>query len=78
VTIIEADDQILPQYDSGLTKPIAARLEALGVDVRLKTFASSMSDDGDHLIWQTKDGATEELPADLVLVTVGRVPLTEV
>ena len=33
VTIVEALDRILPQYDADLTKPVARRLKELGVEV---------------------------------------------
>jgi dihydrolipoamide dehydrogenase len=33
VTVVEALPRILPQYDAELTRPVAKRLEALGVKV---------------------------------------------
>lgn len=69
VTVIEAEDRILPLYDQGLTRPVAARLAALGVDV--VTNARAMEYEDGALV--TDKGKME---ADKVLVTVGRRPRT--
>lgn len=69
VTVIEAQDRILPQYDAALTKPVAARLAALGVKVVTQARAEGYAD-GNLL---TDKG---EIAADKVLVTVGRRPRT--
>ncbi|MBU3030029.1 dihydrolipoyl dehydrogenase [Paracoccus marinaquae] len=69
VTVIEAEDRILPQYDAALTRPVLARLKALGVEVR--TGVKAQGYEGGAL--QTDVGA---IPADKVLVTVGRRPRT--
>ncbi|MBC9245139.1 dihydrolipoyl dehydrogenase [Paracoccus sp. 11-3] len=69
VTVIEAADRILPQYDAALTRPVMARLKALGIDVRTGVKAEGYA--GSAL--QTDAG---DIPADKVLVTVGRRPRT--
>ena len=46
VSIVEREDRILPIYDEALTKPVLARLNALGVDLHLNTDAIGF-DDGD-------------------------------
>jgi len=74
VTIVEATDQILPMYDAALVRPVAARLRALGIDVRLGTTASGAADRG--LTIGVGDD-TETIDADVVLVTVGRVPVLD-
>ncbi len=76
VTIIEAEDAILPTYDRDLTKPVAKRLKSLGVDVRLRTKAKGLSANGAGLTIE-HDGAEEVVVADKILVTVGRRPMTE-
>jgi dihydrolipoamide dehydrogenase len=75
VTVIEATGQILPHYDAELVRPVTKRLEALGVEVLTNTRAAGLSDDG--LLVRAADGATRSLPADKILVTVGRQPRTE-
>ena len=74
VTVVEAADRILPQYDAALTKPVAASLEALGIKVMTDTKAKGMGKKG---LSVTAEGSDTELPADKILVTVGRRPRTD-
>lgn len=69
VSIIEATDRILPQYDAALIKPVAKRLGQLGIELCLNTQAFAYKDG----MLVTSNG---DIPADKVLVTVGRRPLT--
>lgn len=75
VTIVEAEDRILPQYDSDLTRPVASRLKALGVEVLLGATARRMV--ADALLVDTESGGERRLAADKVLVSVGRRPRTD-
>jgi len=75
VTIVEATQQILPQYDAELVKPVAKRLADLGM--RVLTGAKAKGHSGDALLIETTDGEEQRLPADKILVTVGRKPRTE-
>ena len=77
VTIVEAADHILPQYDAELTRPVMARLKTLGVEVLTKTSAKGLSADGKALEIRTPDGAVKAIEADKILVTVGRKPQTD-
>ena len=77
VAVVEAMDKILPLYDGELTRPVAKRLKSLGVSTFLGAKAQGLSDDGEGLVIENKDGGRETLPADKILVTVGRKPLTE-
>lgn len=76
VTVVEAMDRILPTYDAELTKPVAKRLKDLGVTVILGAKAKGLTKDAKALEVE-QNGKTESVPADKVLVTVGRKPLTE-
>jgi len=76
VTVVEAMDRILPTYDAELTKPVAKRLKDLGVTVILGAKAKGLSKDGKALEIE-QNGKAESIPADKVLITVGRKPLTE-
>jgi dihydrolipoamide dehydrogenase len=71
VTIVEATQKILPQYDAELTKPLAERLEKLGVRIVVDAKARSMAKDRNALVIE-RQGAEEIIDADKVLVTVGR------
>jgi dihydrolipoamide dehydrogenase len=75
VTVVEAMPQILPQYDAELVKPVAKRLNELGV--RVLTGAKAKSYSGEALVIETASGEEERIVADRVLVTVGRRPRTE-
>ncbi len=77
VTVVEATDRILPQYDAELTRPVMARLKALGVEVLTSTSAKGLSKDEAGLEVLTADGATKTIEADKILVTVGRKPQTD-
>ncbi|WP_099867618.1 dihydrolipoyl dehydrogenase [Pararhizobium haloflavum] len=77
VTVVEATDRILPLYDAELTRPVARRLEDLGVTVMLSAKAKGLSTRDNGLTVETRDGQSEKIAADKVLVTVGRRALTD-
>ena len=74
VTIVEAQDRILPLYDATLVEPVQRRLHAAGVAMHLGAQAQMLERSGneDALVVRLRDGSTVRLPADRVLVTVGR------
>ncbi len=74
VTVVEALDRILPLYDDALTKPVKAWLEKAGVTLHLG--AKAMAFENGELVVE-KNGETLRLPADKLLVTVGRRPRTQ-
>ena len=76
VTIVEAQDRILPLYDAELTRPVGKRLRALGVDVLTGAKAKGLARAGDALLVEAADGREMSLTVDRVLVTVGRTPVT--
>lgn len=75
VTVVEATQQILPQYDAELVKPVAKRLSELGVRVLTGAKAKGLSNE--VLVVETASGEEKRLAADKVLVTVGRKPRTD-
>jgi len=72
VTVVEAMDSILSQYDAELTKPVAASLKKLGIEVLVGTKAKGLGKKGDGLLVELNDGKEKTLKADKILVTVGR------
>jgi dihydrolipoamide dehydrogenase len=74
VTVVEAQDRILPLYDEALTKPVRTWLEKVGVTLHLSAKATGWAN-GELTVEQ--DGKTLRLPADKLLVTVGRRPNTQ-
>ena len=77
VTVVEAQSRILPQYDAELTRPVAKKLQALGVKVMTGTKAKGLMKAGSVLLVENGDGTETPLAADKVLVTVGRKPVTQ-
>src|SRR5436305_2993836 len=79
VTIVEALDRVLPLFDAELSAPVKKWLDRAGVTVHLGATAKGLvTENGAHaLAIQRKDGKTERLPADKILVTVGRRPCTK-
>jgi dihydrolipoamide dehydrogenase len=77
VTVVEMMDQILPGFDPDVTKVVERRMKKDGVVVHLKTKALGWeaADQGIIVNVETPTGKVA-LPADAVLVTVGRRPNT--
>ena len=75
VTVVEFTPGLLPGNDPELVAVVARKMKKLGIEVLLEAKAKSWSDDGGALVVtvETKDGE-KKLPADRVLVTVGRRP----
>ena len=76
VTIVEAADKILPAWDDELTRPVAARLKALGVEVLTAARAEGLTEDKSALRVAHAGAAERTIPCDKVLVAVGRAPRT--
>ncbi|MGD9803945.1 MAG: dihydrolipoyl dehydrogenase [Hyphomicrobiaceae bacterium] len=74
VTVVEAAERILPQWDHALADPVARRLAALGVEIMVSAKASGWS--GSKLSIEVAEGRTAQIGADKVLVAVGRRPRT--
>jgi dihydrolipoamide dehydrogenase len=72
VTVIEAEDRILPIYDAELVRPVARRLKALGIEVLTQTRAVGLSDSGDAVRVERQGAAAQSLAADRILVATGR------
>ncbi|MDV6330336.1 dihydrolipoyl dehydrogenase [Asticcacaulis sp. 201] len=72
VTVVEAMDRILPLYDAKLVEPVRKWLNAHGVTLHLE--AKALGAEGEGLAIETKAGERLILPADQILVTVGRRP----
>jgi dihydrolipoamide dehydrogenase len=79
VTVVEALDRILPLYDEQLTDPVRKWLDRNGVTVRLGAKATGLYGEANrrNLQVELKDGQRLDIPADKVLVTVGRRPKTK-
>ena len=74
VTIVEAQDGILPLYDEELSKPVARSLERMGVTLHLKAKVGAY--ESGKVVIEDKNGKVLTVKAERVLVTVGRRPRT--
>jgi dihydrolipoamide dehydrogenase len=77
VAVVEALERILPVYDEELAKPVAASLRKLGIQLHLGCRVQGLSTAGDAVRLQDAQGQETELPADQVLVAIGRAPRTQ-
>jgi len=75
VTVVEAADAILPAWDAALTKPVLHGLDTLGIKLLLGHAASGY--EGGQLLASSRAGETAAIPAQKVLVAVGRRPRTD-
>ncbi|MNM89134.1 Dihydrolipoyl dehydrogenase [compost metagenome] len=76
VTVVEAQPRILPTYDEELTKPVAAALRKLGIELYLGHSVMGL-EPGEHgLRVRDVQGAQRVIETDQVLVAVGRHPNT--
>ncbi|MCB1643893.1 MAG: dihydrolipoyl dehydrogenase [Pseudomonadales bacterium] len=78
VTFVEGIDRILPLYDKEITRPIEMWLKKHDTQVIFQARAQSVTEVNGKpvLIYTDKNGEEQQLPADKVLVTVGRRPNT--
>ncbi|CAA9442074.1 MAG: Dihydrolipoamide dehydrogenase of branched-chain alpha-keto acid dehydrogenase [uncultured Ramlibacter sp.] len=76
VAVVEAAGRVLPGYDEELTKPVLASLRRLGITLHLNCRAEGLAASGNGLRVRSSNADEFVLPADRVLVAVGRVPRT--
>jgi dihydrolipoamide dehydrogenase len=78
VTVVEATENILPLYDEQLVQPVRTWIERAGIELHLNARAEALEGQGNDqaLRVTTSSGETLRIPADRVLVTVGRRPNT--
>ena len=77
VSVVEAQDSVLPAYDTDLTKAVANSLKGLGVELHLGSSVLGLNEAGDAVRVRGAGGDEFELSADQVLVAVGRRPRTQ-
>jgi dihydrolipoamide dehydrogenase len=79
VAVVEAMDRILPSYDKELIRPVEMWLKKNKVALHLQSKAKGVieEDGATFLEYENKDGETQRLKADRILVAVGRKPVTQ-
>lgn len=79
VTIVEYFDRLLPGFDKEVSLTFAKILEKKGISLKLAHKVEKIEKEGSQLqltITNTAGDKTEHLSADVVLVSVGRRPIT--
>jgi dihydrolipoamide dehydrogenase len=80
VIVVEFLDRILPGMDSDVCRQFQRLLERQGITFKLKSKVAGVDSSGKTLkasVEPAAGGAAEVIEADVVLVSVGRVPFTE-
>jgi dihydrolipoamide dehydrogenase len=77
VSVVESLPRILPAYDEDLTKVVKTALLKLGVSLHLGCTVQGLNQAGDAVSIRNAEGEESQLPADQVLVAVGRRPRTQ-
>jgi dihydrolipoamide dehydrogenase len=78
VTFVEALPTILPGSDPECVQIVARKAKKLGIEILTSAKAQGLVEKGDHAVLNVDVGGTlRELPADKILVAVGRRPNTE-
>lgn len=77
VAVVEATGGVLPAYPEELSRPVLATLQRLGVTLHLNCLAQGLAQSGDGLRVRSQKADDYVLPADVVLVAVGRRPRTQ-
>ena len=75
VTIVEAQSQILPGFDPEVIKMFTRKLKKVKIKVHLNALAQGWEEGDDGAVVKIKtEKGIEEIAADRILVTVGRLP----
>lgn len=76
LTVVEATPTLLPTSDQELVAVVARKLKKNGANILLETKAKEAKINGEtvEVIIVNKDGKEQIIPADYVMVTVGRRP----
>ena len=77
LTVVEGLDRILATMDKDLGDPVAKQIKADGGEILTGTKALGWREEGGRAIVKVETaGQAREIPADVVLVSVGRRPIT--
>ncbi|POA59684.1 MULTISPECIES: dihydrolipoyl dehydrogenase [unclassified Pseudomonas] len=77
VSVVEAQERILPAYDAELTQPVLESVKQLGIKLYLKHSVLGFDAGTSSLQVRDPNGDTLDLATDQVLVAVGRKPNTQ-
>lgn len=79
VTVIEAMSRILLSADPDCSKELQLQFEKQGVSFHVNAKVEKVSNKSEtaHVIFSEADGSTVQVDSDYVLVSIGRIPLTD-
>ncbi|CAI27032.1 dihydrolipoyl dehydrogenase [Ehrlichia ruminantium] len=80
VTVVEFFDKIAPSMDIDISKALLASLKKQGINFKLSTKVTSIDKSSDNLtihLESVKDGKSEIIEAEKVLISIGRMPYTD-
>jgi len=79
ISIVELTDQLLPGTEPDLVRYAQRSLERRGATIKLSSRVSSIAKGGDGIraTVESAQGKTEVIEADVLLVSVGRKPVTQ-
>jgi dihydrolipoamide dehydrogenase len=80
VTVVEFLDGVLPGMDGEVRRQARRLFEKQGMTFKLSSKVTAVDSTGKHLkatVEPAKGGAAETIEADIVLISIGRVPYTE-
>jgi dihydrolipoamide dehydrogenase len=79
VTVVEMQDQVLPGFDMDCVRIIQRKLKKNGIQVltKAKALGWEEGDNGKAIVRIETAKGVQEIPADRILVTVGRFPNSE-
>jgi dihydrolipoamide dehydrogenase len=75
VTVVEMEEQLLPQFDAEVAQELAKSFRKQGIRVMTSTAARGLDREAGAVV-VSAGGKEDRLPASKVLVAVGRKPLT--
>ncbi|MGG0284412.1 dihydrolipoyl dehydrogenase [Peribacillus butanolivorans] len=74
VTIVEMGEKLLPGEDEDISAVLHKELESQGVIIRASTSVKDMNTNNKKVFLDKGDGSIDEVHADYVLVSIGRMP----
>ncbi|MFW5937754.1 MAG: dihydrolipoyl dehydrogenase [Halanaeroarchaeum sp.] len=79
VQVVEMLDEVLPGYESDLVRPVKRRADDLDIEFSFGEAAADWeeTDDGVAVTTETEDGEQSTYDAEMVVVAVGREPVTD-
>ena len=78
VTIIESQPDFLPFLDARLSRQVRREFERQGLDIRLETFISDISEtDSEIAVKFIEKGEEKSLVAEKIIIAIGRKPNSE-